>query len=449
MDDALILRRDRPVPRYTSYPTAPHFNRPPDARTLARWQREVPEDEGLSLYVHVPYCRELCWYCGCHTKITQRSEPVKRYAEALHKEIDLVADALGGRRPLRHLHFGGGTPSILAPLDLREIVKHIRERFRVVEDAEVAIEIDPRTLDLPRLQAVAACGFNRASLGVQDLDPRVQSAIGRIQPLWIVRTAVNRLREAGVRAINLDVIYGLPHQTPDSMTRTIEDLVALKPERFALFGYAHVPWAKPHQRLLEEKDLPDACRRFDLFNTARHALEHAGYVSIGLDHFALPGDPLSLAARTGTMRRNFQGYTDDPAETLIGLGPSSISQYREGFAQSPSAIRDWHRMVDAGELIAARGLTLSAEDRLRGAIIERLMCDLRVDLAPILAEHGAAPEAFALEFERLGWLAADGLVRIRGLELEVPEPMRAFVRVVAAVFDTYLVADETRHARAV
>jgi oxygen-independent coproporphyrinogen-3 oxidase len=449
MTPELLAKYRRPVPRYTSYPTAPHMHAGIGADAYAAWLDAVPVSTPLSLYLHIPFCDSLCWFCGCHTKIVARYQPVADYLALLGREIDLVAERVGARRPVDHVHFGGGSPTILAPDDLRALCERLRERFDVRPDAELAIEIDPRGLDRARVAALADAGVTRASIGVQDVNPKVQQAINRIQPIEVTAQAVRWLRDAGVDAINIDLMYGLPHQTLDRMRRTVDAVVALRPARLALFGYAHVPWMKRHQRLIPERALPGAELRWTQFATAAAMLEDAGYVAIGLDHFAVPSDPLAIALREQRLHRNFQGYTADAASTLLGFGASAIGALPQGMVQNAVPIHAWAEALRAGRLAVARGLTLDDEDRLRAAVIEQLMYHLQVELGPLCGRHGRPADHFAPEVAMLEPLAADGLVEIDPSRLRVPPAARPLLRSVCAVFDQYLQPSETLHARAV
>jgi oxygen-independent coproporphyrinogen-3 oxidase len=433
---------DKRVPRYTSYPTALQFSGQVGPGTVRPWLAALDPTEPVSLYLHVPFCRRLCLYCGCNTQIVSRHRPIGTFVQDLLAEIDLVAAALPGRLPVSHIHFGGGTPTALHPDELRAVRQKLDERFALRPGAEIAVEIDPRTLDDAMVGALAAIGVTRASLGVQDFDPDVQLAIQRVQPFGMVEGAVQRLRAAGIADISFDLIYGLPRQTVGSVERTVDLATALWPGRVALFGYAHVPWMKPHQQALERHGLPDAAQRWAMAEAAATRLVAAGYRRVGLDHFALPGDAMAQAAEAGTLRRNFQGYTTDGAETMLGFGPSAIARLPQGFAQSLADTAAWARAVRAGELPVARGCAVDADDLVRGRIIERVMCDLAVDL-------GAFPGDFADERARLRSLAADGVVTLEGDVVRVAEAARPLARGVAAVFDRHLAPDAVRHAVAV
>ncbi|MHC5654380.1 oxygen-independent coproporphyrinogen III oxidase [Stappia sp.] len=439
----------RAVPRYTSYPTAPHFHAGVNGETLGGWLGELAPETALSLYLHVPYCRTICNYCGCHTKGALRDDPVIAYAQTLLDEVALVADRLGRRRPVTHIHWGGGTPSLLPRAHFLKIVAALKNRFALSPDCEHAIELDPRTVTSDLAETLREAGITRASLGVQDFDPVVQKAIGRIQPFEQVERAVAHLRAAGIEAINFDLMYGLPHQTLDSIAETIRLTQLLRPGRIALFGYAHVPWFKKHQRLIDEAALPGASERIEAADFARAELASAGYEAIGLDHFALPDDSMAIAYREGRLRRNFQGYTTDTADALIGLGCSSIGRLPEGYVQNQPDVGGWTRAVAAGELPVARGIALNADDRARAEIIERLMTDHRVDVAEVAAHHGFAVDHFAESFDALAEMVRDGLAIIEENRVAVTQEGQRYARIAAAAFDAYLAAGAARHSVAV
>lgn len=400
---------NRSVPRYTSYPTAPHF-RPAFPETTYRcWLAELDPTRPISLYLHMPFCKEVCWYCGCNMKLAARYEPVAQYLDTLIEEIELLATALPGRMTISHLHWGGGTPTVLRPEDLRRAMNAVWSLFDRAPDAEVAIECDPRTLEDEMSAEIGRLGFTRASFGVQEFDPDVQAAIHRIQPPEMVQHVVDRLREAGVSAINFDLIYGLPYQTEESLLETIEICQRMKPDRVALFGYAHVPWMAKNQRMIPEHALPDGKARRAQAETAANALRTQGYDAIGLDHFALPEDELAQAARDGKLHRNFQGYTTDAARALLGVGATSIGRTHLGYVQNIVETGAWSRAVSSGRLPIAKGLALTDEDRLRAEVIEQLMCSGRVDTRAIGARHGRPEDWCKDEMSRLAELEADGL----------------------------------------
>jgi oxygen-independent coproporphyrinogen-3 oxidase len=446
-----ILARyaDRPLPRYTSYPTAPHFGANVDAHVYRDWLGELRSGSPVSLYLHVPFCRSMCWYCGCHTTITARDEPIVRYLDALHREIALVTDALPGRLAAAHVHFGGGTPTLMKPAQFIALMSALHNRFDFDVTSEVAIEIDPRTLEPAMIRALAAGGVTRASLGVQSFDPIVQQAINRVQTYEQTKTATEGLRAAGIGGINFDLIYGLPHQSVASCLETVQQAVSLAPDRFAVFGYAHVPSFKLHQRKIDEAALPDGAARHAQAEAIATALVDAGYVRIGLDHFARPDDELARAFAEGTLHRNFQGYTTDACETLIGFGASSIGRLPQGYVQNAVLIGDYQRRIAEGRFATGKGRPFAPEDRLRAAVIERIMCDHRVDLGQVCAPFGTDPDRLLGDAVALDQLVADGIARREDHMIVLADEARPLVRVLAAAFDQYLGQAPARHSRAV
>jgi oxygen-independent coproporphyrinogen III oxidase len=437
------------VPRYTSYPTAPHFHAGVNADMHRLWLSALPKNLPLSLYLHVPFCDTLCWFCGCHTHVVNRYSPVSTYLGALLCEIATVAAIIGPDHPVSHIHWGGGSPTMLSPADIAALAAAVRAAFCVSDRAEFAVEIDPRGLTDETIAALAAAGLTRASIGVQDLDETVQRAINRVQPHEVTRSAVERLRAAGIAAINIDLVYGLPHQTESGVAQTIERTLELEPQRFAVFGYAHVPHFKKHMNLIKPETLPDAAARLAQFELAHRLLSAAGYVPIGLDHFALPDDGLAKAQAAGTLARNFQGYTDDAAPALIGLGASSISALPQGYVQNVPDVPEYRKAVEANMLATIRGVALSDDDVLRRAIIARLMCDLSVDLDAIARPFGKSAADFRAELDRLVELQGQGYVEIDGARIAVPAAARYGVRLVAAAFDRYLHQGGAIHSVAV
>lgn len=437
------------VPRYTSYPSVPHFSDTLPPETYAQWLGRVPSETPISLYVHIPFCRQLCWYCGCNMRLANRYEPVARYVDSLLAEIALSASRLPARMSVAHLHFGGGTPTALEPDDLERVMQTIRAHFDLTHDAELAIEVDPRTLSEAMIARVGALGFNRASFGVQEFAPEVQNAINRVQSAELVAHSIESLRAHGVERINLDLIYGLPYQTAEGLAETVAQCLEMAPDRIALFGYAHVPWMAKKQRLIDEQALPGPAARAAQAAAADATLTAHGLHAIGLDHFARPEDPLAQAAAAGTLKRNFQGYTADSADTLIAFGTTAIAKTPDGYAQNLSGEGPWARAVASGVLPIARGHTLTSEDRLRGEVIERLMCDGEVDVGAISHRHEQDVTWALPAFDALSAMAADGLVTIEDARVALTPLGRPLLRVVAAEFDAYREAAPKRHSVAV
>ncbi|MBL8559475.1 MAG: oxygen-independent coproporphyrinogen III oxidase [Hyphomonadaceae bacterium] len=442
MDPQLLPFAERQAPRYTSYPSANHFDASVNAETYGSWLRALSPDTSLSLYLHVPYCRELCWYCGCNTYLT-RGGDIGDFVTALMMEVDLVASKLGSHR-VGEIHWGGGTPNVLSPEQFSRLVRQIHFWFDVASDVAHAVELDPRYVTRELAEEYVAAGVGRASLGVQDLNPHVQKAIGRVQPIEQVRQAVETLRGAGLTQLSFDLMYGLSGQTADDLARTIRLAADLQPNRIALFGYAHVPWFKRRQRLINAEDLPGASERFDQAELARSMLNDLGYESVGLDHFARPDDPLAISARNATLKRNFQGYVAQESAALIGLGPSAISHLPGGYVQNITTVTAWRHAVEADTLPIARGHAETAEDLRRNAIIQSIMCTHQVDLGP-WGGWDMFPDAYA----DLRALSEAGLVMIENDELRIPDSARQFSRLVAAAFDAYAQPSQPAHSRAI
>lgn len=447
---ALSVKYDMRVPRYTSYPTAPHFHDGITEESYRGWLGNLDTDTPLSLYFHIPFCDSMCWFCGCYTKIVQRYQPVKDYLDVMLKEIDLVADALPGRMKAAHMHWGGGSPTMLKGEDWMLIVDKLRDRFDVDDSSEIAVELDPRDATEDYVMALARAGVNRASIGVQDFHPEVQEAINRIQPFDITKRVVDWLRKHGIERINMDLIYGLPHQTLDRVLDMVDKTASLKPARVALFGYAHVPWMKTHQKMINEAALPDTEARWEQFHGASARLMDHGYLRIGFDHFAEKTDSIAKALEAGELHRNFQGYTADNNPVMLGFGASAIGVVPDGHLQNISPLRDYKRAIEDGKLPIARGVAFSAEDKLRSDVIMTLMCDMAVDVAAICKDHGVGLDHFASEFDSLKPLAGDDILTIDdGGKVTMTEVGRPFVRLAAAAFDTYLKPGEAKHSKAV
>lgn len=444
MNDTIRRYGMMQVPRYTSYPTAAEFTQDVTVADQRRWLGAIDTGEAVSLYLHVPYCRELCLYCGCNTKKALRDDVIADYREALEREIALLGEAVPGRLRIARLHWGGGTPSILGLDGLASVMRALRDRFVFEAGFEHAIELDPRYVTALLAAGLNELGVTRVSLGVQDVNPLVQAAIGRWQPMRDVEAAVQWLRAAGIRNLNFDLIYGLPLQTTDSLRKTCETVAMLSPDRIACFGYAHMPQLKANQRRIDETTLPDEDARIDQAAVIGEEFRRHGYIKIGIDHFARPDDALARAAAAGQLHRNFQGYTDDGREILIGLGASSISRFRDGYVQNVSDVPSYVRTMASGRLAAVRGCHLDAAERQRARTIESLMCRFEADL------DATAPDMeFIEELSLLQPLAADGLVRVDGRVVTATETGRQVVRVIAAAFDPHARAKASRFSKAV
>jgi oxygen-independent coproporphyrinogen-3 oxidase len=445
----LLQYLNKRIPRYTSYPTAVQFNAAIDDTQYEGWLAALPADVPVSIYLHVPFCDELCLYCGCHTTVVRRYAPVAAYADLLEREIALVGRHLGDRRNAVHVHWGGGTPTLLSVRDFARITEALRRTFTLSAKCEIAVEIDPRSVTPELVSTLVNVGITRASLGVQDFEERVQTAVRRIQSFEQTASAADLLRAAGIDNINLDLMYGLPYQTVESVAATVRRALALDPDRIALFGYAHVPWMKRHQRLLPESALPPPIERFAQYRAASGVLMQAGYQPIGLDHFAKRDDLLARRQREKRLHRNFQGYTTDEATTLIGFGTSAISALPQGYAQNAPGMVVYRNAIATGRLATAKGRALTDEDRLRRELIEQLMCNLEVNLAEVAQSRDRRLEEFKVELAALDSLAEHGLVHRHNGQISIPEQARPFVRTVCAVFDAYLSSDETGYSRAV
>lgn len=449
MQKEFVQKHGGPAPRYTSYPTAPHFHSGIDGNVYARWLGQLTPGQTLSLYIHIPWCDRLCWFCGCNTKQTLKYEPLKTYLTALENEMETISGLIDPGCRVTALHLGGGSPTMLQPEDMLALNTMLRSRFSFDPDAEISVEMDPNDLTADKYDALAEIGMTRASIGVQDFDEAVQKAINREQTFEQTRDVVEQVRARGVRSVNCDVLYGLPHQTRQSVERTIDQVLSLEPDRIALFGYAHVPWMKTHQKMIDETALPDLTERFAQMNRAASTLTSAGYTAIGIDHFALPGDSLAVAAASGAMRRNFQGYTSDTADALIGMGASSIGQLPQGYIQNQPSTGEYQRRANRGELPVVRGFELSTEDRIRARIIEFLMCDFAFSFATIRHEFGGEAENILDEAEYLASCDTDGMIEFSGGLFQITAKGRPFVRSVASAFDGYFGTGVARHSLAV
>lgn len=441
VEEELIHRLVGPGPRYTSYPTAPTWSATFDDRRYtqileqaARAARGAP----LSLYVHLPFCREMCRYCGCSVVVTSRPERIDRYLAYVTREMELASERLGERRVVEQVHLGGGTPTFLCEAQLRRLWQAITSRFDVAPGADLALEADPRVTTSSQLALLRELGFSRLSMGVQDFTPEVQEAIGRVQSVERTGALFECARALGFRTLNFDLVYGLPLQRADTFLETVERVIAFRPDRVALFSYAHVPWIRPHQRAIDESLLPGPVDKLRLFELARERLSEANYLQIGMDHFALPSDDLARARLSRRLHRNFQGYTTRPSGDTLAFGVTAIGEVQGAYAQNVKKIREYYDRIDAGRLATERGWETSAEDRLRRAVIHQIMCNFFVDLAQTAEQHGFSADYLASDAERLDWAETWGLLRRSGSVLEVTPRGQLFVRNLAMAFDAYL-----------
>ncbi|HNQ05349.1 MAG TPA: oxygen-independent coproporphyrinogen III oxidase [Thiobacillaceae bacterium] len=449
---ALLEKYSKPGPRYTSYPTAPYFH---TGFTEADWAQELRSSQAtgrdLSLYVHIPFCDTLCYYCGCNMVVTGYYEKAEEYLQCLDQEIARVAAMTNPDRVVRQLHWGGGTPTYLKPQDIRRLMRMLDSRFRIAPDAEIGCEADPRELTREHLQALREVGFNRLSIGVQDLDSIVQVAVNRVQPAPLIEQVYTWARELGFASINMDLIVGLPHQSVASFNRTLDRVLQWAPDRFAIFTYAHVPWVKKHQKLINEADLPSFNARLDLQQLIHERLGDAGYQNIGMDHYAKTNDEMVRAQRNKTLWRNFQGYTTHKNCDIYAFGASSISQTDDVYLQNEKKIGRYQELVRGGHLPVERGLRLTRDDHIRRDAITRVMCDLELDMDVFgTAWNIDFPSYFADALTDLPALAEDGLVRLEPGRIAVTELGRLFLRNIAMTFDGYLRqagADQPRYSR--
>ena len=434
------------VPRYTSYPTAPVFSPDVGAAEQATALAALDPAEPVSVYIHIPFCERLCWFCACRTQGTKTLSPVESYIGTLEQELALLADSLPEGLRMGRMHWGGGTPTILPPRLIRRLARAVKAVFPPADALEFSVEIDPTMVDRGKIAALAAEGMNRASIGIQDFDPLVQQSIGRLQPFDVTRDCVAALRAAGIRSLNADLVYGLPHQDLARLDDTVSKVLQLRPDRVALFGYAHVPWMSKRQKLIDEDALPQALDRYRLSELAARRFATAGLQSIGIDHFARPGDGLALAAQSGRLRRNFQGYVDDGCATLIGLGASSISRLPTGYIQNAAATPAYVQRIEAGQLAGARGHVMTNDDLMRARAIEMIMCAFRLDLTALRDVHGDAVDrlrpAIALLRDRFG-----DMVEGSGATLSIRPEARALTRIIASHFDAH-VSEGARYSQA-
>lgn len=447
-DEKLIRRFDVNGPRYTSYPTADRFVDAFDANAYRNWlgQRTLGGiGRPLSLYVHVPFCDRVCFYCACNKIITGNHRRSAEYVRYAGKEMQLLAQALHGRREVAQLHWGGGTPTFLADDEMRELMGYIRDNFALAENGEFSIEIDPRTVDAKRIGVLGELGFNRMSIGVQDFDPEVQQAINRIQSFEQTRTAVEAARTSGFGSVSLDLIYGLPLQNQERFRKTLNDVVRLAPDRISLYNYAHLPRLFKSQRYIRQEDLPSPGDKLKILKMAIKQLMDAGYLYIGMDHFARPEDELAIAQRQGRLHRNFQGYSTHADADLLGIGVSAISKVGACYSQNWRNINEYYDALDCNVLPVMRGIELTADDLLRRSIIQSLMCHFALSIESVEIAHLIDfQKYFAVELEELGHMQKAGLIAIQPGWITVLPRGRLLVRIIAMVFDKYLRHDRER-----
>jgi oxygen-independent coproporphyrinogen-3 oxidase len=434
MSPDFVRRMSAPVPRYTSYPTAAQFRDTVGARDFAEALVKLERDAPFSLYVHIPFCKKLCWYCGCNMKVARTQGPIASYLEALEAEL-LTLAALGlSNHKISHMHWGGGSPNILTGGQVSALAARIRDSFEISESAEFAVEIDPRETSASLARALRRAGVNRVSIGVQDFGEAVQSAINRLQSFEVTASCVQSMRDAGIDKINIDLVYGLPLQTRAGVEKTVSQVLSLRPDRVALFGYAHLPSRFPHQSIIDARTLPDSVERFAQSQRAARMLNAAGYTRVGLDHYALKDDPLAI----GPVRRNFQGYTTDTSETLIGVGASAISCIGNAYFQNVSSPAEYEERVAATGFATARGVKLTDEDRVRGYVIAKLMCDFRYSESDVRERFGDLASRVILEGREMVEADSAGLLEKVEDGFVVTPRGQPFVRSIAACFDTYL-----------
>jgi oxygen-independent coproporphyrinogen III oxidase len=451
IDPDIILKYDKQLPRYTSYPTAPHFKQADDDQLYRNWLKEIPHNSTISLYFHIPFCEKLCWYCGCNTQIINHYSPVERYLTYLKKEIYLISDLISDKNlKICHIHFGGGSPTIIDPKNFEDLFSHIRKNFDILPNAEIAIEVDPRNIDEEKAKIYKKVGINRVSFGVQDFDLNVQKLINRVQPFELVEKICNLFRKYNINNINFDFIYGLPGQNVKIITKNINLIQKLNPDRIAFFGYAHVPWVKKYMRFIKDEDLPNAKDRIDLYNIIAQNLHKIGYEAIGLDHFAKKNSDIILELKNKKLKRNFQGYSTDKANILIGIGISSISYLPSGYAQNNTKNIPYPKLIDEGKLPISKIIKITKEDKIRKLIIDKIMCYLAVDLTDFINEFNLESNYFDQELQNLKELESENLIIINDKKITINPKTPQIARVTASFFDEYFDNGVgNRHSRAI
>ena len=438
-DDAVLSKLgvyDTRAPRYTSYPTAVHFGTKIGPDFTKRQLQRLPTERPISIYIHIPFCERLCWFCACRTQGTRSASPIKAYLDTLVKEITMLGKELPNGVKVAKIHWGGGTPTILAPDQIRRLATTLYDAIPQTNDVEFSVEIDPTLIDPQKVEALVEMGMSRASIGVQDFAEKVQKAIGRMQSYKTSKDCIDLLTTANIQSLNMDILYGLPYQTFESVLDTINMVSSLSPDRIALYGYAHVPWMAKRQKLINETDLPDGKMRRDLFNLMASELEKNDYKPIGIDHFAKTTDPMAIANTNGKLRRNFQGYTTDDQDVLIGIGASAISKYPDGYTQNIPKSSEYSRTINEGILPAYRGIEMSAHDHLIARVIEMIMCGFEVEYAKLIEDFGQDLSPIMVGVEKLRVKYKD-VVNITDKGFKITHHKRELARIIAQLFDTY------------
>lgn len=439
-----LLKYDRPGPRYTSYPTAPVWS---EDFGHERFRAKIIETNSgenpppLSLYFHIPFCYSLCFYCGCHSIITKKREHAREYISHLKREMENISRYVKKDRKVIQIHWGGGSPDFLSPAEMEALYSYITANFTIASDAEIGVELDPRETTFEHVKTLNSLGFNRISMGIQDFDPVVQKAVNRIQPEDLTRRLVRWCREAGFYSINVDLIYGLPYQTVETFKKTVDKIIEINPDRIAVFNYAHVPWMKRHQKMIKEDALPQGKEKLAILKMVIEGFAGAGYVYIGMDHFAKPEDELYMAQKEKTLYRNFQGYTTKAGCDLYGFGITSISMVGNCYAQNQKTLQDYYTVVDSGDMATYRGYELNHDDLVRRYVITRLMCDFELTRSDVEERYGINfDEYFSKELKRLAAFEDDGLLILHPDRIEITDSGRILIRNIAMVFDVYLEA---------
>jgi len=449
MDQKLVRKYNKNVPRYTSYPTAPHFKSDFDYQQAISHLKNLDANQPVSLYIHIPFCEILCLYCACNTKIVSTQKPVESYLEYLKTELSILKNTLPGKLKVDHLHFGGGTPTTMSAKNFDVLFTHLKEAFDIDYNGELSIEIDPRVITDDKIDMFVKAGINRVSFGVQDFDKDVQTAINRDQPYELVSEVVQKLRDRGIESVNFDLIYGLPSQSVKTIEETVRLTKEIMPERISIYGYAHVPHIKKHQKVLEQYHIPAASERFEIFKKAKNDLMDIGYEFVGIDHFVLKNDSLHSSYKNKTMHRNFQGYTTDKNKTMLSLGSTAISQTENTYMQNNHDLSSYREAIDEGKLPIAKFIELTEDDKIRRDIIEKLLCYYEVNLNDIEKMYGLEQGSFSTELSMLQNFQADGIIEINDRVIKVQPECKILVRIIASYFDDYLNRVKFTHSSAV